>query len=75
MTTQPPLEGAIQRIIRLLVIIGGWWHYLWGFCPECDSSAPYLYRCPVCRFNKVPKELWWSIFISLHTNGKYKKNS
>ena len=33
-----------------------WWQSLvgrvrlfWGFCPECNSSAPEMYSCPTCK--------------------------
>ncbi len=41
----------------------------WGFCPQCNSDAPFLYDCPVCEYYHgpfpPPKELkkeWWEKF-------------
>lgn len=49
---------------KFLKIISGGWHYMFGFCPECNSSAPYLYDCPVCEYKRAPRKYWWDRYIS-----------
>lgn len=36
-----------------------------GFCPECNSSAPEIYKCRICRYDtqypptfETTKERW-----------------
>lgn len=45
--------------------------HIWGFCPECNSDAPYLYDCEICGYDtgspfskKRRRELWvrWKEF-------------
>ncbi len=33
-------------MIRRLV---GWYRLLWGYCPACNSDAPAIDSCYVCR--------------------------
>lgn len=57
-----------NEVLKYLLIILGAWHFLFRFCPLCNSSAPELYDCPVCEYNKAPKKYWWERFIS-YLNG------
>ena len=58
--------------IKLFIIIKrfiGKWRLWWSFCPQCNSDAPELYDCPVCKFytgvypiaEKTRSE-WWERF-------------
>lgn len=31
------------------MLIGAYRHYVWGWCPACNSDAPERDVCPVCR--------------------------
>lgn len=52
-------------------LIRGICRYLFGFCPNCNSTAPKMYDCDICDFkknyNNRPKkedrEYWWNRFI------------
>ena len=44
---------------------------IFGFCPECNSSAPEMYDCKVCNCNKDHKSNWWDNFNKL--NNHYDK--
>ena len=48
---------------KILLKIRGAWRLLFGFCPMCNSDAPLLYDCYVCKFGKRQKNLWWEIFL------------
>ena len=44
-----------------------------GFCPECNSSAPLLYECKVCNYyngifppSKNEKKIWLKKFRIKH---------
>ena len=50
-----------------------WFHrHLFGFCPECNSSAPEIDNCPICHndrtspFNKKKKKRYWLRWRVLH---------
>jgi hypothetical protein len=51
---------------KLFYLIIGRWRILVDLCPWCNSDAPELYKCPVCKYNTIfppPKELkevWWT---------------
>jgi len=53
---------------KLLLLLLGRWRILWDLCPWCNSDAPELYKCPVCRYNtlspppKEIKEAWWILY-------------
>jgi predicted amidophosphoribosyltransferase len=37
----------------------------WGWCPRCNSDAPRVDRCPVCKNAQgkaVAEWLWWKRF-------------
>lgn len=54
---------------------------LFGFCPECNSSAPEIDNCPVCRndrtspFNRKKRKLYFLRWRVLHgyTHKHYTK--
>ena len=37
------------------------WRNLWGWCPECNSDAPYKDVCEVCKGQdrESPQSKWW----------------
>ena len=35
--------------MRWLRILEGRWRFWLGFCPACNSDAPAIDSCPVCR--------------------------
>jgi hypothetical protein len=49
------------------------WRLMWGFCPKCNSDAPEIYDCTVCKSyghvmkglfpEKVVKERWRTRYI------------
>lgn len=55
--------------------------YIFGFCPECNSSAPKLYNCPICHgdktspFNNKKRKYYWLRWRVLHgfTHKHYTK--
>jgi len=55
-----------MRVIRLIRHYTAWKRViLHGYCPECNSSAPKLYDCPICNYDthspfsrERRKELW-----------------
>ena len=36
----------MRRLVNRLV---GAWRFWWGFCPACNSDAPEVDTCQVCR--------------------------
>ncbi len=32
----------------------GWYRAMWGWCPRCNSCAPEIDTCPVCKFGRWP---------------------
>ena len=65
--------------MKLFKMFRGKLRMLFGFCPYCNSSAPLLYNCPVCRYyhgyypSKVTKQIWWENYIKeleKHTSNK-----
>jgi len=47
----------------------GWKRIRHGYCPACNSSAPALYGCTVCRYysngyppTRMRKAIWWARF-------------
>lgn len=71
-------KWIIRLIVMPLLIFGGWRNFAWwvgiarlswDFCPCCNSDAPLLYNCPVCRHYREPwppsqkqKEAWKQTF-------------
>ena len=55
----------IKYWLELLI---GKWNSAWGFCPECNSSAPEMDHCDVCKgcrgtpAKKDKVELWRNIW-------------
>ena len=55
--------------------LGAWWNKIHGFCPECNSSAPELYECPVCKwdttspFSKARRRKYLKKWKKLHGYG------
>ncbi len=57
--------------------------FLWGFCPECNSDAPAIDNCPICKNHrafdeqKVSTEIlhatWWLNFLRKLTFDKNTK--
>jgi methionyl-tRNA synthetase len=47
--------------------------FIWGFCPKCNSDAPAIDTCKVCKNyrsfeeNQTPKEIlkaeWWLRYV------------
>lgn len=35
----------------------GQWRLFWGFCPRCNSDAPHVYKCSVCKQVHVPDKM------------------
>ena len=52
---------------RMLKIANGWIRYNLGECPECNSSAPELYNCTVCKYGTVKRAEVWKRFKSAAT--------
>lgn len=54
----------------------GRWRLWWGLCPECNSDAPEVDCCPVCRafdrmhFPPTPAQKleWWNRYVTPATN-------
>ena len=62
-----------MRVIRLIRRYICWKRImLHGFCPECNSSAPELYNCPICKhdtespFNTNKRKELWSEWKKYH---------
>jgi hypothetical protein len=60
----------IKLVIKSLKWWRGYFRLLNHFCPECNSDAPELYSCPVCRYyrgERPPTEktesVWWLRFL------------
>lgn len=54
----------------------GWWRMLFNFCPECNSDAPAIDNCPVCRnyrgyVDKAIKAKWWKKFVAKPTKSDH----
>lgn len=55
------------------------WKMRWGFCPECDSDAPAIDTCPVCRGLKewppslITHVIRWDNWWTIHEKGAPKK--
>lgn len=43
-------ENEMWRVSITLKMLRARWRVWWGFCPACNSDAPALYECPVCRY-------------------------
>lgn len=56
--------------MKALKILRGQFRMLFGLCPACNSDAPKLYDCPVCKYNAVAKNFWWDRFIKTLTKNK-----
>lgn len=60
---------AVMSYLRRFI---GWYRQAWGFCPECNSDAPALYKCTVCAGaskleyppTRETKNLRWQRFIN-----------
>jgi hypothetical protein len=56
----------VIRIVIFWLFVGGKRIWVWGFCPACNSDAPELYECKVCKwdthspFNKAKKKEYWN---------------
>jgi hypothetical protein len=64
-------------LLDWIVILNGRKRYFFGSCPQCNSSAPYLYECPVCEYTypitpNVDKSLWWQKFMDLSEDERKK---
>ncbi len=59
-----------MRVKKLFLIIRGGFRLLFGFCPACNSDAPQMYDCTVCRWNWEPKREWWKRFKDSITDKK-----
>ena len=66
------MYNAVQR--SLLKSVGWMRLYLFSFCPQCNSDAPELYDCKICKSyssangDKWPpstklKNRWWKNFV------------
>ena len=60
-------EPINLEFIPLLLRIEAWSRIkIWGFCPKCNSDAPELYDCKVCKwddsspFGKEKRERYWN---------------
>lgn len=60
-------------IKKALLKLRGKFRLFFGFCPGCNSDAPELYDCEVCRWystsehgmpDKIIKAAWWGRFIN-----------
>lgn len=40
------MMGVITRHLKL---IRGWWRWVMHFCPSCNSDAPNMYDCRICK--------------------------
>jgi hypothetical protein len=69
---------------KIFKIIIGRLRLFWGFCPECNSDAPKLYDCRVCKYyggsyppDQFTKNDWWyrfkDQFIKLNVQSKTTK--
>lgn len=49
--------------------------FVWGFCPECNSDAPAIDNCKICKSyrsafdeNEIPKSIlkakWWLRYVT-----------
>lgn len=59
-----------------LTLLQGRWRLYWGFCPACNSDAPAINTCPVCKARErvhpsgayppsdAEKAEWWQRFIA-----------
>jgi hypothetical protein len=56
-------SAIVIAICRILKLSNGWMRYKLGACPECNSSAPELYDCPVCEYGKAKKPETWNRFV------------
>ncbi len=56
----------------------GKWRLWWGFCPACNSDAPELDTCKICKSSRdfPPSELlkrnWWLRFIGKEPHRPFK---
>ena len=65
-------ERFLQRMVRWMRILNGWKRYKLGFCPACNSSAPEMYDCKICRFSELQeypyrKSEWWERFLQANS--------
>ncbi len=78
-TTSAKGEG-----VKRTKYIKGWLRlWVWSCCPECNSDAPELYACPICKYyNYVPKykvtksqkKIAWERFIQALKEGGDEHN-
>ncbi len=43
---------------KTLLLLTGKFRMLFNFCPECNSDAPAIYDCDICK-NYLPQN-WWN---------------
>jgi hypothetical protein len=63
---------CVHGLVRMAVLANGWKRYRLGFCPKCNSSAPELYDCEICRQFELQafpyrKAEWWKRFVDANT--------
>lgn len=54
-------------------VVGKWRLYL-NYCPECNSCAPRLHQCDVCKadtkayfsWNREIEKAWWKRYANKH---------
>ena len=44
------------------------WRRIWGWCPECNSDAPYKDVCEVCKGGVKEKMWWWDRYLYFRDN-------
>lgn len=55
----------MARLIRRVI---GSYRMLWGWCPRCNSDAPHIYTCAICKsegwqFSDRTQEVVWRRFV------------
>lgn len=65
----------IRKLKKINIVLRGNLRTMFFLCPECNSDAPKIYDCPVCKgksktsfkewYSKT-RELWWKRYKKLH---------
>ncbi|GAA4739079.1 hypothetical protein [Flavisolibacter ginsenosidimutans] len=66
-------RSANRAITTPQRLVGKWRLYL-NYCPECNSCAPKLHHCDVCKadtksyfaWNKEVEKTWWKRYAEKH---------